>query len=415
MPMRNLSHLALLLVISAGCSTTPKAALKPGPTDSDKSSGGPAASVGTLGVVAPADFTELSIWPQAYKGELLVLEAAPQGTPVAAGDPIVQLDTTAIDGQIASAELELQSAQVKHDGLLERHRIAEEAAQAKLARSRTDLGRAQMALEGYETFEVAFDKRGDDLSAQRERARVDDQVDELGQLEAMYNADELTDATEDIVLKREQRNLNLLKEATALSEDQRKYRNDFGRKMDRERRQETVAQEQLEVDHLVRTQTTEEASRVDARTRSSAELTKKSERLTKLRADRDLFTVAAPHAGTVLHGHSEQYRPGASPTWLERASEVRARRTFALVMHPGKLAVAVDLPESRLTALGDGTTVQLQPMSGGASAEGKVSVADYPRGQKGQEALYRGWIPLSGASTWAPGNYVKISAGEDTK
>jgi hypothetical protein len=94
---------------------------------------------------------------------------------------------------------------VRHQGVVEKNKIDDDAAAAALEQSKAALERARRTLEGWSSKEIPFARRGDDLGKRNEDAGIDDQKDELAQLEKMYKADELVDDTEEIVLKRAKR------------------------------------------------------------------------------------------------------------------------------------------------------------------------------------------------------------------
>jgi len=419
--MRNLVLPALQIVAVAslsfalgGCSTTPSdaaAELGEGPA-------GPGSTKSTMtGRIIPGEHAAVSLWPEAYNGELLVLEVRPEGTPVVEGDVLARLDTRSIEEQIASAELELQSARVAHDGLLEKNRIALELAVADLARARAGLDRTRRTLDGYENRELGFMTRIDGLSEQREQFRVDDQRDELAQLEAMYEADELTDATEEIVLKRSQRNLQLTLDGNSLSADRRQYRNEIAQLNDLETRREALTRETQAVEHLVRNQAVAQAARSDAEQRSLAAGAKKEERLQRLTRDLELLTIKAPRAGILMHGKLADYRPGKSRARLERASKIAPRSDVLLVVEPSKLAVALELSESSLDTLGDGSVVRLRPVRGhDRDWKGRLTVSPFPTGHKGDEGTFAADIAVDSATPgWIIGTGVSVDVEAATE
>ncbi|MFT5048840.1 MAG: HlyD family secretion protein [Chlamydiales bacterium] len=384
----------------------------PGSDVHANTAGASAPAAGQRGVIVPGEHAAISLWPEAYSGELLVLEVRPEGTPVVEGDVLAQLDTRSIEEQIASASLEFDSARIAHEGLLEKNRIAQEVAAADLARAQTNLDRARHTLDGYENHELGFLARADGISGQREQYRVDDQQDELAQLEAMYTADELTDATEEIVLKRSRRGLQLTLDNNALSAERRQYLDDFARRNELEARREAIAKETQMLEHLVRSQASAQAARADAELRSTAGGAKKEERLQRLTRDLELFTIKAPRAGVLLHGKLADYRPGRSHARLERASKIGARANVLMVVEPGKLAVALELSESATTSLADGTAVRVRPSHGvDQDWTGQLTVSPYPTGHKGAEAIFTGSITPDGATPgWVIGTQVSVEA-----
>src|SRR5262245_51756637 len=123
--MIRLRPLALpLALFGAACASNSKPAA--GPSAPQGNAGAPQAAAAPAGepitgTIAPAASGSVALWPRQFAGELLVLEALPQGSSVAQGDVLVRLDTTRVDEQVRQAELELRSAEIAHAGLLERH------------------------------------------------------------------------------------------------------------------------------------------------------------------------------------------------------------------------------------------------------------------------------------------------------
>jgi HlyD family secretion protein len=387
---------------SPGAQSTPRAPS----TQATKSEAGapdkpekPAANGKKLvGVLVPLESSAVAIWPEAFSGELVVLEALAHGSPVEEGAVIAELDPRAIDDQLREAGLEARSAQVRHEGLLQRHAIDEAAAQAALAQSRAALDRARRALEGWKANELAFAERNDELAAKREAANVEDQKDELAQLEAMYKADDLTDATEEIVLKRSRRSLATTELGSALSRDRRRYEKDFPRKLESESREEAVRVQELALDRTLQGQAIDRRAREDAAARSAAMLEQQSKKLDKLQRDRALFSVRAPRAGVLLHGAAKTLRAGP-PVRHARGTTLPARAEAFVVADPERLALAFDLPESKLASAHAGARATVTPLAQPeARLAGTLRLEGWPGPRAvGEENGYEAAVDLEGA------------------
>jgi multidrug efflux pump subunit AcrA (membrane-fusion protein) len=85
------------------------------------------------GSLVPADASDISLWLERYRGELLVLEVVAHGSFVNEGDVLIRFDTTPVDEQIRQAEFDLGQAREKLGNTEQENRIQEEAAQAALA------------------------------------------------------------------------------------------------------------------------------------------------------------------------------------------------------------------------------------------------------------------------------------------
>jgi hypothetical protein len=391
--------IALPLSLAASCKSHAPAASAPPKVAEPAQKAAPAAPPASSernGVFAPASPAVVSIWPEAYSGELLVVEVMPQGSTVKEGDVIAKLETRSIDEQVHQAELEASSGAIRHQGVVERNKIDDDAAASALVVARAGLDRAKRSLDGWTKFELAFAKRSDEIAKQNEDANIDDQKDELSQLEKMYKADELVDATEEIVLKRSKRRLDITEKATGLSGERRTYRVGYDEAMQTEVKQENARTQEQALDRLVRGQAIEKRAREDALSRSKDALDLQNQRLEKLKRDREKLVVHAPRAGVLLHGKEKDYRPGRTPARYDRGSQLAARTDVFLVADPAEVAVAFDIPESMLGEAREGAAVDVKAVAiAGANASGTLHLETYASTKVGEDNGYEATAKLA--------------------
>ncbi|HEX6883697.1 MAG TPA: hypothetical protein VF530_09970, partial [Planctomycetota bacterium] len=328
-------------------------------------------------------------------------EVLPPGTTVAAGDVLARCDARAIDEQLADARLELGTQRLNHEATLERNRLEARAAESARARAQAGLERARRALESWKTNELAFSARQDELSKRYQEANLEDQTDELDQLEKMYAADELVDATEDIVLKRSRRGLALTKEQNALALDRARVRRELDQALERERREEEVRTQTEALERLEREQELAARARADAELRSGEALAKKTEALARLERDRALFELRAPEAGVLLHGARRDWRPGKSPARLERGATLATRAEVFLVVPPEPGGVTFEVTDGERARFADGSEFVVRPLHGPGEARARVALDPLPRalgtGDLTLEAVATLAAPLAGA------------------
>ena len=348
------------------------------------------------GTIVPAEFEAVAIWPEAYAGELLVTDVRPHGSLVEKGDVIAKLETRAIDDQIHQAELETRSARIRHEGVVAKNAIDDDAAAAALEQAQASLQRARRTFEGWTKREIPFARRGDEIGKKSESAGIDDQKDELSQLEKMYSADELVDATEEIVMKRAKRRLALSEESQSLTGDRRQHRIEYDEAMQTEIKQEAVKTQEQSLDRLVRSQAIERKAREDALARSADSLRLQEEKLAKLKRDVELLAIRAPRAGVLLHGKAKDYRPGRTPARWERGSNLSFRGDLFLVANPEAIAVALDVPESNLDKLREGQGAEVRALAGSTgTAKGTFHVEAYPAAKGGgDDGVYEAVVAL---------------------
>ncbi|MEW6744846.1 MAG: hypothetical protein AB1486_18990 [Planctomycetota bacterium] len=365
------------------------------------------------GTFVPAKATVIELWPQAYSGELLVMEAVPHGSPVNEGDVIARLWTRPIDEQLQQAELDLDSTRIAHENTVERAEIDEQAAREALENARASLERAQRAFEGYEQHELAFRARSAEMSEMWARHSIEDQEDELAQLEAMYREDELTDATEEIVLKRSRRDLARSRESFKMQQDRRKYEVAFSEAIQTAAQREAVKNQKAGLERLMRSQELERRARRDGLVRSEDSFRKKREHLERLRQDRELFTIRAPRSGVLLHGSPGDYEPGKVAPRYEKGSTARTRTGLFTIHQPGKLEVAIDIPEPKMATTHPGMAAKIRTVYdpaveviGALRTERFPSAASAGAGENSYAARVEFDAPLPGIQ---PGMRAKVA------
>ncbi|HEX9794924.1 MAG TPA: hypothetical protein VGC54_13160 [Planctomycetota bacterium] len=331
------------------------------------------------GTFVPAEHEVLELWPSAYAGGLMFLDVRAHGSYVNEGDVIALLDRESWEEQVHAAEFELHSSELRFENAVEEAELAgREAAQA-LQRAQTELARAERSLEGWSKFELKFSLRSAELQAAYAKHSIDDQVDELKQLEAMYSADELTDATEEIVLMRSRRSLASSRRSSELAEDQRAYREEFDLPERGARLEEAVAGQKLSLKHLRARQEMQARTRDDDLQRKEDALEKQAGKLQELIDDEGLFVFRAPRGGVLLHGAPEDYEPGRSAPRHERGGTAATRKVLFTVAAPDRFAVVLSVPESAVRGIAPNSAARVTAdVLSERELVGPLSVERYP-------------------------------------
>jgi len=312
---------------------------------------------GTL-IPAKGGMDELSIWLEAFRGELLVMQAREHGAMVNQGEVILLLETRVIDEQIDKAVEDLAASEMRS-----RHRevtdaMAVAAASEKRAASERDADRARIRLEGYERHEKGHRKESDELRRLVTKYRLEDQEDELTQLRKMYEEDELVDATEDIIIRRSERNFARSKANQSLSDRVHAYsweRNEGWHHADLKK---TAADRAAALDRLQRKQKLESESRASSMKSAGRALARQKEGLERLQRDREKFVQKAPRSGLLVHGAADT-APWAGR--LKLGSTLKSRKVFMTVADPKKLEVKTDVEEKDVFAVSNGLAVEVVP------------------------------------------------------
>ena len=250
----------------------------------------------TSGWLVPKDPEKVKLKFEQYSGKLEVLEAHAEG-PVKAGDVLLRIDTEDIDKAIDKAERAVALSKIK----------AQEA-EINLAHARANAERDfkwsernhRIYKDNYDRFlevERAIREESEDLSFQWDVDSLSDQREEFEQLEKMYKSDDLTEETEEIVLRRTARRLKRSERYFEFSKIQHEHWKKTYMDRELERRRHNLETAEAKMEKLRKTwrfaMERQEIGIVDVR-EGHEETIKK---LDELRKDLDKFVVKAPASG----------------------------------------------------------------------------------------------------------------------
>jgi len=349
------------------------------------------------GTFVPAEAAEARLELESYQGPVEFVEVIAHGTPVREGDVLARFKLDAIDDQIDAAERDLRSTEIRHHNAREQARLDAEAGDTRAEDASEALASAERALQAFEKNELELKRRGNELSDAYSHDNMEDQRDELAQLEKMYTADELTDATEEIVLKRARRQLARSENSFELAQARRRFDAEYAEQEQRRQKQEAVRVARRNRERLARQLEMEKRTREDSLARLEPEMRTARERLDKLRRDRERLTMRAPRAGTLLHGALDDYKPGRTAPRHDVGGAAAAKAKLFTIAAPARLAVALDVPESLILKLSSGMAVKVTPAADAAGVLiGRLRFDRFPspRSAGGPENLYDGSVEL---------------------
>jgi len=293
------------------------------------------------------------------------------------GQLLLKLDTKDIDDAILDAGLDQQAAELTL-------KMAQQDFAAKAKTHRLDLAAAErskrQADEDYQRYlkidrPIAIKTTHRSLkSAENSLAYV---KEELRQLEKMYKADDLTEETEEIILKRQRYAVD----RAEFSLKVRKLAIDKTLKIDIPR-QDIVARdghERQAISHA-KGRITMRASQQKARlelAKLKIATARSAKKLAQLKKDRAALSVTSPAAGMVIHAG------GAKGTWPKLTRELKADdriqpgEVAMTVITPGKVIVRTKVPEAEVHRLRAGMACEVVPAAfPKCKLKGKVGYLD---------------------------------------
>lgn len=154
------------------------------------------------GFFVAREAAEVVLRPEEWK-EFKIVEIAPHGSTVSKGEVLVRFESKELDEQIKDVELELRLSELailKDEQELPR---ATEEIERQHKQAQRAFEEAKADYQRYREVDREMSLKSAEMRLKNIEQSVENTREELRQLEKMYEADDLTEETEEIVLKRQ--------------------------------------------------------------------------------------------------------------------------------------------------------------------------------------------------------------------
>lgn len=326
------------------------------------------------GTVVPTHGTQLMPWPREYSGQMILLEVADHGSWVEKGQPIARIDRRSLERQLHDAELGVEHAKADLQMARERAEMQRESTEWSLHRKELAVERARQELDSWQDFELGQAETQKMLSAMYREHGLEDALDELLQLEAMYTDDELTDATEEIVLKRQRRNLKRSQLSAQLQEAQAEHSAATQWERTGMQREMAVREAEMDLEHSERNARMSMHGLERGLASSERALRDAQRRLKDLREDAKQLELRAPERGMLLHGSLED----AGSKRHSMGGQLSARQVAFTVYQPGAYELHMKLSATEKGQARNGQSVSVDVHGSDLKLSGKLSVDAFP-------------------------------------
>jgi multidrug resistance efflux pump len=306
------------------------------------------------GVFESQRMSEVSIRPKAWTSPLVVGRAIELGTPVKKGDILVELDRENIDKAIADAEVENTLTELALKQATEELPILEKALPIDLAAADRSKSQADEDLKRFVEIDRPHSLKQADFSVKRATEYLEYSKEELRQLEKMYRSKDLTEETEEIILRRQRFQV----ENSEFSLKEAELHRDQTLKVDLPRQEQRVRES------AVRQTIDLEKARamlplsLNQKRLTLAKLghdrTKATEKLADLRRDRDAMTIHATADGLVYYGQCDRGHwttAAAMSSKLRKGGIIQPDEVLITIVAPRPLAIRAGVDEKDLAAL----------------------------------------------------------------
>ena len=315
------------------------------------------------GVFEAAKMAEVSVEPEAWS-QLKIVQIAAHGARVKKGDVLIQLDVEDLDKALRekAAAVELGALALKQ--AVEELRALEQSTPEQLAQVERGHKRSLADQDRYAKIDRPMAVKAAEQALKQRRDSLEYTREELRQLEKMYKADELTEETEEIVLKRQ-------KDAVGRAEfamEQAKLAHEKAMKIDLPRQDEDMASARKAADEAHRSKLVTVPLALSKKRLEVAKMQRDHpeavQGLADLKKDRGLMTVRAPADGIVYYGQCERgkWTTGAALAGkLIVGGALPAKQVVLTVADAAELLVRTSVPEKELHRLRKGMTGQAVP------------------------------------------------------
>ncbi|MFZ5830175.1 MAG: efflux RND transporter periplasmic adaptor subunit [Planctomycetota bacterium] len=314
------------------------------------------------GVFEAQKAAEISLKPLEWQS-LNVLSAVEHGSRVKRGDVLVTFDLEKIDRAIDDLRNEQRVAELAL-------KQAEQELKSLEATTPLDLAAAERARRTAEEDKERFFSVGKprslemaEFNLKQSRERLEYAEEELAQLEKMYKADDLTEETEEIVLRRARNSV----ESARMMVKNAEFDFEETTKLQVPRQEERI----VETTERARTGADKSAVLVPLaldRARFDLERQKLArqrgeERLSRLLEDRAALVVKAPFDGIAYHGAMDRGRWSGSSLSdeLRRGGNIPPGKVIMTVVEPRPMTVRCSLPEKQLNEVKAGMKATVEP------------------------------------------------------
>jgi HlyD family secretion protein len=316
------------------------------------------------GTVEADEAVELFLDMKSWAGPFTVKSALPHGTRVTKGQVVLELETQKIELALRDLRVDRELAEIAVRQLKAEIPVLEKLSPLNLAAAEREAKNAEEDLNRYTAVEREHNQKAVAFSLKSQEQWLEYAQEELKQLQQMYRDKDLTEETEEIILKRQR---NQIEQIEFMIETQ-KLQKERATSIELPRQdiamQDRVQKATIALEKAVATLPLEVTQKHMALKKAEAELTKLDERLKDLEADRSGLTFAAPIDGIVGHGQADrgQWNVAAVSNRLRPKGVLQATEIFMTIVSSKAVSLRADADEKDLHTLKEGLECQATPV-----------------------------------------------------
>lgn len=293
--------------------------------------------------------------------ELMIERALPFGTKVKKGQTLIWFETKKLDQKIENAETDLKLAALalEADDFGYQQFLRQQSLDKAKTKQTRDI--AQQEFDNYQKVDRERTIKQAKFSLESSEFSVESATEEFHQLEQMYKEDDLTEESEEIVLRRAKRAM----ESAAFSLERTKIQTERTIKQSVPRsdasQDETLARAMMAYEKSISAMANEKQKRDLELQRKKTKFKEQEEAFEQMREERKKVVLKSEIDGIFLYGQLTRAKLPAKPIDLKKGGSVTGKQVLGTVVDPAKLRIRVDLPEERLYVVRPGTKCKVVP------------------------------------------------------
>jgi HlyD family secretion protein len=328
------------------------------------------------GVFAAEEAAEISLEPKSWS-QFKVVEAVPHGATVSEGQVLIRFDDEEINDAIEDLQADQQLAELSIMQSEEELPRLEKALDLQHETAERAHRIAREDLERWNEIDRPLTIKSSEFSLKNSKQNLEYQQEELEQLLQMYEADDLTEETEEIILKRQR---NAVESA------------EFYYSLAKVRQEEVLDVQIPRADAAMKTALEQaELALAEAKTAMAFSTNEKQfslekakhtrkraiERHAELLADRELMTVKAPQDGVVYYGRAVDGKWTGTQSMIESlraGGNASPRSVLMTIVQVRPLKVLSTVAEKNVVDMKPGAAATIVPTANeDAKIEAKIA------------------------------------------
>jgi HlyD family secretion protein len=366
------------------------------------------------GVVEAEHGAEISIRPEVWASPLTILKAVEHGTTVKKGDVLVEIDPEKIDQAIKDSKIDRELSDMTLQQAIDELPLLEKLLPLDLIAAERANKQADEDLKKFVEVDRAQSEKSAHFMVKNSKHFLDYAREELTQLQKMYRSKDLTEETEEMILKRQRNQVESAEFQLQSAEIRRDATLNVELPRQAERVREGAIRQALGWERAKITLPMGLSQKRVALVKMKIEKERSAEKLARLEKDREAMTVKAPVDGIVYYGKALGGGwSGASMLIprLRKGGAISPSEVFMTVVEPRPVFVRATADEKDLHTLH-------QDLKGKAIAAGYpdrkiparlVQVSPIPQGPGSFEArVSLDSVHVEGAGELKPGMACSI-------